>query len=168
MGRFECRLKCPVEVWSLCCLSPVKMVCLCINAQFLVVCLWLHCRLLGLLLTFEHLRCWREGLYVRPVGYALRVVSLKLRRFSRGSGQPRTKAWLWILAEVSLSGPNSVNAFVVRCYGFGRIMSTNTETSSILKKSSSIFCVSACNKYDNSKAFMSLLFPAVNSFALSE
>ena len=64
--------------------------------------------------TFEHLRCWREGLYVRPVGYALRVVSLKLRRFSRGSGQPRTKAWLWILAEVSLSGPNSVNAFVVR------------------------------------------------------
>ena len=53
-------------------------------------------------------------MYVRPVGYALRVVSLKLRRFSRGSGQPRTDAWLWILAEVSLSGPNSVNAFVVR------------------------------------------------------
>jgi|GEM_PF-6345009 len=26
MGRFECRLKCPVEIWSLCCLSPVKMV----------------------------------------------------------------------------------------------------------------------------------------------
>ena len=42
----------------------------------------------------------------------LGFVSLKFRRFVRRSGQPRTDAWLWIYAEIRLSGPNSVNAFV--------------------------------------------------------
>ena len=51
----ECRLtRCSFEIWSVC-WSPVKMVCFCINVQFLVVCLWLHCRLLGLLITFSGL-----------------------------------------------------------------------------------------------------------------
>ena len=39
---------------------------------------------------------------------------LKLPRFVRGSGQPRTNARLWVWAEVRLSSPNSVNACVVR------------------------------------------------------
>jgi len=48
----ECRLtRCPFEIWSVC-WSLVEMVCFCVNVQFLVVCLWLHCRLLGLLITF--------------------------------------------------------------------------------------------------------------------
>jgi len=55
----ECRLtRCPFEIWSVC-WSLVEMVCFCVNVQFLVVCLWLHCRLLGLLITFWRLAQWR-------------------------------------------------------------------------------------------------------------
>ena len=66
----------------------------------------------GLPITVEHLRCWREDLYVRPVGKAFRVCVFEIYGFVLGSGQPRTDARLWVLAEIRLSGPNSVNAFV--------------------------------------------------------
>ena len=48
-------------------------------------------------LTFEHLRCWREDLHVRPVGDAVRVVNLKLSGLSEDQVKPRTDAWLWVL-----------------------------------------------------------------------
>jgi len=54
-------------------------------------------------------------LYVRPVGNAFRVCVFENKEFVCGSGQPRTDAWLWVLAEIRLSGPNSVNAFVGCC-----------------------------------------------------
>ena len=56
-----------------------------------------------------------EGGGVRSARLAmlLRFMYLKLRCFVRGSGQPRTDTWFWVLAEVHLSGPNSVNAYVV-------------------------------------------------------
>ena len=41
------------------------------------------------------------------------IECLKLGWFGLGSGQPRTDAWFWVYAEVGLSGPNSVNAYVV-------------------------------------------------------
>lgn len=53
-------------------------------------------------------------MYVRPVGKAFRVCVFEIYGFVLGSGQPRTDARLWVLAEIRLSGPNSVNAFVVR------------------------------------------------------
>ena len=46
------------------------------------------------------------------LGMLLGFVSLKLPRFVLGLGQPRTNAWLWVYAEVRLSSPNSVNAYV--------------------------------------------------------
>ena len=32
-------------------------------------------------ITFEHLRCWREDLYVRPVGDAVRVCEFEITVF---------------------------------------------------------------------------------------
>jgi len=39
--------------------------------------------------------------------------------------QPRTNAWLWVLADVRLSGPNSVNACVSRSVAFELIKMLN-------------------------------------------
>jgi len=45
-----------------------------------------------------------------PLGFG----NLNLLRFTEGSGQPLTAAWLCFEAEVWVSSPIAANAFVVR------------------------------------------------------
>ena len=76
----------------------------------------------ALLTTFEHLRCWREDLYVRPVGNALRgckfeITSFCLRIRSSPERMPGFDFWV----KICLSGPNSVNAYVGRSFGWTAI-----------------------------------------------